>query len=144
MLVKYRCTTYPLSELCGEQERNWPSQEQIPDRGRELSSAKLPFTIQFFYLLLHFECSVISPYSSLSIFCQILTYGDNYLLASPVLEKPLMAETGPVPSVINTYIIIFTLLIDKVISIMLGHTLSTLYFAHRALHLIQAKCVFLY
>lgn len=45
-----------------------------------------------------------------------------------------MADPGPVPLVINTYTMIFTLLIDKVISIILGHAFSTLYFAHRALH----------
>lgn len=45
-----------------------------------------------------------------------------------------MADPGPVPSVINTYTMIFTLLIDKCISVILGHASPTLYFAHRALH----------
>lgn len=45
-----------------------------------------------------------------------------------------MADPGPVPSVINTYTKIFTLLIDKCISVILGHASPTLYFAHRALH----------
>lgn len=57
-----------------------------------------------------------------------------HLLASLMLVEPLMADPGPVPLVINTYTMIFTLLIDKVISIILGHAFSTLYFAHRALH----------
>lgn len=45
-----------------------------------------------------------------------------------------MADPGPVPPVINNYTMIFTLLIDKVLSIILGHAFSMLYFAHGALH----------
>lgn len=79
----------------------------------------------------------MSAYPLLSRFCQTLTSGDNYLAlptGTPGVSEATDDRTWPCAFCINTHIMILTLTVGKVISIILGHAFSALYFAHRAFH----------